>query len=204
MNLHTTGQNADAQLYPILTRLGMGVLSGDFQGDAGDTKSETMKKLEDLAGEPQGTNTNLNFITDPTTYEKTNNFVSTMMLKNPNNAKTINVSKNQVYQILKLIVIDELHTIVEANRGTKVDNILLKSRQYLVEIKSTTTESNIGYFVLPTSMTAEGNSSINITIDESGQVNIQPSATEGLNNIASLNNIVLSVSSYSRNSNPTQ
>lgn len=28
--LHTTGQNADAQLYPILTRLGMDVLNGDF------------------------------------------------------------------------------------------------------------------------------------------------------------------------------
>lgn len=69
MNLHTTGQNADAQIYPILTRLGMGVLNGDFEpGDGDDTsaKSEQLEKLETLAGMPQGINTNLNFIADPT------------------------------------------------------------------------------------------------------------------------------------------
>lgn len=53
----------------------MGVLNGDFSpdADAGGEKSEIMKQLEELTGEPQGANTNLNFITDPTIQDGARN-----------------------------------------------------------------------------------------------------------------------------------
>lgn len=70
--------------------------------------------------------------------------------------------------------------------------------------KTTTNTTNIGYFMLPASMTSSGGSSITLEVTKGGSVSVQPSSSEGLNNICSLNNIALSVSYINRRQNLDQ